>query len=403
MTSGSPVESKRVRWRGRRAWTLSNGRIAACWLTGGGHLASLVYRADEGESGNLIWEAPWKTIEPESYSPGAHARKYGPPPAGKYLAGYTGHAVCLDYFGEPSQEEASRGLPLHGEIASRKWSAASGKPARGEASLVMRATAPTAGLRFERQVSLRTGESAISVKETVTNAGRRDRFFQWVQHASFGPPLLQTGESVCVLNGERGKTWPHGYEGRPALANDREFNWPMAPAANGQSVNISQPFAQQGLGFIATVLLRRDAKFGFVGVLNWRMGILAAYCFRTADFPWVAVWEENGSRAGQPWNGVAQVRGLEFGTSPMPIGIRHALLQGPLFGVPVARSIAAGASQSATYDVFATSVPKTWRAVGNVEFAGGKICVTGGASFEPGRATERIELPAKNVEDIALD
>lgn len=100
---------------------------------------------------------------------------------------------------------------------------------------------------------------------------------------------------------------------------------------------------------------------------------------------------------------MAQVRGLEFGTSPMPIGIRHALLQGPLFGVPVARSIAAGASQSATYDVFATSVPKTWRTVGNVEFAGGKICVTGGASFEPGRATERIELPAKNVEDIALD
>ena len=43
------------------------------------------------------------------------------PPAGKYLAGYAGHSLCVDYFGAPSEEEAPLGLPLHGEVASSRW------------------------------------------------------------------------------------------------------------------------------------------------------------------------------------------------------------------------------------------------------------------------------------------
>jgi hypothetical protein len=141
----------------------------------------------------------------------------------------------------------------------------------------------------------------------------------------------------------------------------------------------------------------RDSQLAYVAVLNWRLGLLAGYCFQQSDFPWVANWEENCARTDAPWDGKAQARGLEFATSPLPLGLRNAILGGPLFGVPSVRCLPAGGAQTASYAMFATAVPRTWRAITEVSIRGNVLVVTGP---EPG---ERIELMAAGLTGIWPD
>ena len=118
----SSIERHAVLRRGRSGWRLANDQVALCCLRGGGHIQSFSRRSGAGKDVNLLWEPPWQTIEPWRYSKQKHGRQYGFPPLGKYLSGYTGHSLCIDYFGAPSEEEARLGLPLHGEVASNRWS-----------------------------------------------------------------------------------------------------------------------------------------------------------------------------------------------------------------------------------------------------------------------------------------
>ncbi len=395
----SRVECRAVVRRGRPGWLLGNDRISLCCLRGGGHLESLYFRTGPAPDVNLLWQPDWQTIEPERYSKQKHGRRFGLPPVGKYLSGYAGHSLCLDYFGAPSEEEALLGLPLHGEVASNRWTLVEKLAQRALGRLRVRAAAPRAGLTVQRDITLRENESVACVTETITNKTTRDRYFQWAQHTTFGPPFLQAGESVCLMPGTRSKTWPLGYEGKEALKNDREFTWPNAPAINGDFLDISQPFTTNGRGFIATTLLAedRDSHLAYVAVLNWRLGLLAGYCFRRADFPWVANWEENCARTDAPWNAKTQARGLEFATSPMPLGLRDAILGGPLFGVPAVRCLPARGLQTASYVMFVTEAPQTWRTITGIRIRGAALVVTG-----PSPA-ERIELTGAGLLGIWPD
>jgi hypothetical protein len=390
------IECRAVKWRKRPGWLLANEHIALCCLRGGGHLASLCLRTGPAPNVNLLWQPSWQTIEPERYSPRKHGPRFGFPPAGKYLSGYAGHSLCIDYFGAPSEEEALLGLPLHGEVASSRWTLVKKGSQRGLGLLSVRSAAPSAGLLVQRDITLRTNESVAYVTETITNKTTRDRYFQWAQHATFGPPLLQAGESVCLMPGTCSKTWPLGYEGKEALESDREFTWPSAPATKGRVLDISQPFTTNGRGFIATTLLAedRDSQLAYVAVLNWRLGLLAGYCFRRSDFPWVANWEENCARTDAPWDGKTQARGLEFATSPLPLGLRDAILGGSLFGVPAVRCLPARGLQRASYVMLVTEVPHAWRTITGIDFRGNVLLVTGP------NPEERIELTARGLSEI---
>jgi Domain of unknown function (DUF4432) len=395
-TKKSSIECRAVVRLGRPGWSLANNQISLCCLRGGGHLAFLSLRSGPAPGVNLLWEPNWKTIEPDCYNPKKHGRRFGPPPAGKYLSGYAGHSLCVDYFGAPSDEETRLGLPLHGEVASNRWTLVKKESQRGLGRLSVRCAVPSAGLTVQRDIRLQENESVACVTETITNKMNRDRYFQWVQHSTFGPPFLQAGESVCLMPGTRSKTWPLGYEGKAALENNREFAWPNAPAEHGGFLDISQPFATKGRGFIATTLLaeNRDSPLAYVAVLNWRLGLLAGYCFRQSDFPWVANWEENCARTDAPWFGKTQARGLEFGTSAMPLGLRDAILGGPLFSVPSVRCLPARGFQTISYAMFATEAPKTWKTISGIKIRENVLVVTGPHS------KDQIELPAGNLSEL---
>jgi hypothetical protein len=352
-----------VLWNHRRAYRLSNGNVELTALVGGGHIAD--FRLC-GSLINILWESPWPTIEPQTFSAREHAALYGDGPVGRFLCGYTGHALALGYFGMPSSEEAERGRGLHGEAANSEWNVVSAVADDDSVSLVMEVTLPVYRLHFRREISLPREAFTACITEIVTNLSGAAVEFQWVQHAAFGEPLFANGEATLFISATRGMTWPAGYEGHELVAGDVEFRWPYAQSIEGEPINLSQPFVRDGTGFVAALLLDSDHKNAFVAVHNRRHQLLAGYCFDSEMFPWIVLWEENRARANTPWNKRTRVRGVEFGSSPMPLGLAHAREMLRLFDTPVLCSIPASASLQAQYDLFLHPAPPQWTEIKDV-------------------------------------
>jgi hypothetical protein len=395
MKTSCPASTK-TKWRNRPAFCLNNGVVQLTTLTGGGHIADFRLLDPTNTSVNALWEAPWPTIDPDKFRSSdlrKNVRKYGPTPVGKFLAAFTGHAVCVDYFGGPSEAEAAQGLALHGEAANSRWKLVELEQSSTEARLALAARLPAAGLRFRRELRLGRNESVVYVEERLTNERAQDHFFHWTQHVTLGLPLLHPEESVTALPGTRAVTWPHGYEGASLVQDNQEFTWPEAPAIEGGTVNLARPFARDGKGFVAAVLVDPQRELGFVAALNWRLGLLLGYCFRRSDFPWVAIWEENVARTGSPWNGNTRARGLEFGSTPMPVGKEETFARGSLFDTPTFRRIPAKSELRAPYVAFLSKVSSGWRSIRDIQVRLDCIIVT----EERG---EQLELQATGLKRL---
>lgn len=330
-------------------------------LRGGGHIAELRLASSTGPAVNCLWVAPWPIADPGTPEYSKLAEKYGADAVGACLAGFTGHSLCLDTFGMPTTVEAALGVPLHGEASVRNWGIEV-----TDNGCICRASLPVARLAFQREILLVAKSAALFVSERVESRDESAREIHWVQHVSLGPPFLLPSQSSVHASLDRVMTWPDGYEGHEILRGNAAFDWPHAPMLDGVSLNLETPFWRRGFGYVAAARVSVDNSIGWIAALNWQLGIALIYCFRREDFPWVAVWEENSARTSAPWNSVTQVRGMEFGTTPMPIGRERVRKLGDLFGTPGSRVLASGAAINARYAVCIARVPESWRAVADV-------------------------------------
>lgn len=348
------------KWKDRSALRLSNDSIEAVVLRGGGHIAELRLAPSAGPAINCLWAAPWPTADP-GQAEQALAEAYGGGATGPFLAGYTGHALCLDIFGPPSPLEASMGVPLHGEAGARTWNFE-----LTSSGCVCRVSLPVARLTLQREISLAAKSAVICIEERVENRNDKEREIHWVQHVSLGPPLLLGSQSSIHASLDRATTWPDGYEGHELLPDNTAFDWPMAPMLDGDFLNLETPFWRRGFGFVGAARVKVDRETGWIAAMNWELGITLVYCFRREEFPWVAVWEENSARTAEPWNSAAQVRGMEFGTTPMPLGREGIRRLGSLFGTPGSIVVEAGGVRSARYLACIARVPESWRKITDV-------------------------------------
>ena len=351
---------EKILWHGRNAYAIENGLIRLVTLTGGGHVAELRFVDGKGPPTlNPLWVPPWQTIEPYTYDAKIHASRYGTINEGKLLSGLVGHNLCLDYFGSPSPEEARRGLSQHGEAASACWTEIGRRVTRQSAALTLGVRLPVAGLRFSRQITLRSGESVVYFTETVVNERNCDHFFHWVQHVTLGPHFVARDHCSVAIPATRGLTFPYGYdEGKALLSSNQEFRWPQAPKGGGGSADRRRTLLRRGLGFVVSVLIDPRRELGFVAALNNRHHVLIGYCFRRSDFPWVAVWEENRAIAAAPWKRQTEARGLEFGSTPLPLLRRESFARGPLFGAPTLAWVPARGRKTVRYLAFLSTVPR---------------------------------------------
>jgi hypothetical protein len=369
---------------GREAYELGNDLIRLVTLVGGGHIAELRFAQHTGHSTiNPLWKPPWKAIEPDQYRAEKHSAVYGSPAEGRLLAGIAGHNLCLDHFGPPSEEEVAQGLSIHGEAGVLRWKKVRVRATSRQAALTLQVKLPLAGLVFQRELRILTGESVVYVREAVKNLSKRDHIFDWQQHVTLGPPFLSPPEGRIALPGTRGKVFPGGYEGKDLLVAGSVFQWPRAPRMGGGTVDLSYPFTRKGHGILSTVLLDPRRTSGYIAAWNARHQVLIGYVFRRADFPWVMIWEENQARRQPPWNGRCQSRGLEFGSSPFPVTRREALRAGPLFGASSFAVVPAKATRSVSYLAFLAPLARNFQQVHEVRVSEGSLTVYGTARSAP--------------------
>ncbi|MHB1937727.1 MAG: hypothetical protein ACYCOR_14225 [Acidobacteriaceae bacterium] len=127
-----------------------------------------------------------------------------------------------------------------------------------------------------------------------------------------------------------------------------------------------RPFAPPNGGYIVAVKQTPDREIGFVSALNWELGLVFGYCFRAEDFPWLAIWHENRARDHAPWNGKTRALGLEFGTTPFPVGKEEMARLRSSFEGPVDRTVPPHGKLNAPWLMFLAAVPRTWREVQDV-------------------------------------
>jgi len=375
----------KVHWKGRQAVLLANGKVELIVLAGGGHFGS--FRLLERNTNvNALWEAPWATYDPVPEA----SEDYGPPNVRRFLAGYTGHALCLDYFGDPSTEEANAGLSLHGEAAIRLWDIVnSGKSS--EANLRMRVQLPFAGLTVEREIELGSGEATVYVRETVMNQNVVEHRFDWVQHVTLGEPFVKKDETTFTVSAGQGLTAASSYPESSLLANSKTFNWPDAPHADQTtSVDLRRPFSAANHGFVAGVQLDPTRSYLYLVAINWKLRMGLIYFFRRSDFPWMTIWEENNAQQSSPWGGRTRARGMEFGTAPLPRG-RDEVRDGTMLGTPLQCILPARAEKESRYLFALFSIPDDMKSIERVEIA------TDGLKMSPKNVDRAFIVKAKNV------
>lgn len=365
---------------GRSGW-----RVAGEWghvgvLAGGGHICELSLKSVSGV--NPLWRPQWKTIDPERYSPGKHARRYGPPPDGRLLAGIAGHSLSFDHFGPPSKEETAAGLSTHGEAPSVRWTAwknsLSLKP-----GLRYGCTLPDAQIEFNRTIAADRVNPVIYCEEEAVNLSRYDSPISWNEHVTFGPPFVECGTTTFDMPATRAKVCPPGYSERIFLQPDAEFVWPNAPRKDGGHSEL-RTMPNERYGHYTAQLLDPTLEIGFVSACNPRQRLLVVYAFRRADFPWVGNWEECNNRTTAPWKGKTFCRGMEFSTTPFAIPRKETIDQGPLFGERTYRWLPAKSAITVRFLIMLFQVPENFGGVKQVAVERGtaRVDETGPAGRE---------------------
>lgn len=346
---------------------LQNDQVYLTLLPGGGHIAELVLKSN---AVNPLWIPPWTTIEPTDYDPQKHP-EYGTGPEAQLLSGIAGHNLCFDFFGGPSEEEAAAGLTVHGEGSIVNW-----EVERGTGELQAAGEFPKAGMRMERRLRLAPRAQAVVVTETAENLRDIDRPVGWTEHVTLGPPFLAKGRTVMHTQATASKVYEEEFaEGRDRFKIGAQFQWPMAPLAQGGYSDLRVTVDTDASGAFTTHLMSPSAEQAFFTAFNPDLKTVFGYIWKRSDFPWLGIWEENYNRKHAPWNGRTFTRGMEFGVSPIPEPRRKMIDRGTLFGEKCYRWVPARSKVSVEYCLF---IAESERPIEAVTWDGGVIRGDGG-------------------------
>ncbi len=353
----------------RTIWELDNECITIGMMAGGGHICTLEHKEVPGL--NPLWQPHWRQIEPWQYTK-KNAAQFG---ASRLLASIAGHNLCLAGFGVPSDEEQQAGLDCHYEAPVTRWHLLSRHSGTRSVKLTALAVLPVAHMCLARTISARRGSNVLHVKETLANLARHDTPFTMCQHVSIGAPFLEKGVTLFDMPATKGHTFPGTFGRIQRLQQDTAFTWPHGPGVKG-TVDMRTIGTQPRVSSdFTTQLMQPRAEHAWFSAVNPRRGLLLAYVWRRADYPWVGNWEESFCRTQLPWAGKELVRGMEFANSPFPASIRAAVDRGTFQGERTYRWLPAHGTLTFEYWIVLQPVSAACRGVRAITLSAGAPAV----------------------------
>ena len=282
-----------------------------------------------------------------------------------------GHFVCVDGFGPSSDAERAAGLPMHGEANRVQWEQTSSTRRDRTLSVSFAASLPLVQENFRRTIHLVDGEQVVYIDSELESLLAFDRPINWGEHATIGPPFLELGKTVVEMSAVRAMT--RSYDSQSAnpphrLADFKEFQWPMAPGVNGDTIDVRPAPATTPVGDHTTSLMDPSRELVYVTALHADRRLLLGYLFRRAEFPWTQLWEN------YPANG-RLARGMEFAVQPFDMPRRDVIQQNTLLGAPTYRWLPAKSTITANFLMFYTRTPEGMRRVDDVRLENGRIII----------------------------
>lgn len=358
------MKIRTVRFHGRQAWEMDNGLLSVTMTVGGGHIACL--HLCEGPKMSPLWVPPWESVEPWQYR---QPRKLVV--GQRVLASILGHNLCLGWFGAPSQDEFQQGLECHGEASIARWRFIGKHVTNQKLSMTCECVLPVAQMRLIRTLTVWKNSNVVDVQEQVQSMSRRDQPFTMCEHVTLGPPFLEKGVTVFDMPATRCHTFPDKFKEKQRVKTNTAFTWPKGPGINGRPVDLRMiGKAYKASSDFTTQLMdvrRPDAWFS---ALNPKVGLLLAYVWRRADFPWVGNWEENYARQFKPWLGRTLTRGMEFSNTPFPGSLRKVVTMGQFHHLPTYRWLPAKGKVEMKYSIILQSAPADAKGVKNIRRTG---------------------------------
>jgi len=275
-------------------------------------------------------------------------------------ATFKGHFLCLGRWGAPTEGEIKAGVPHNGQSGNRYWQL--NKQINNQ-RLVMRSNAPMDGIAITRTVAMDAQSPVVKISEKVQSTTTIARLFNMVQHATIGPPFLDTS-TVIDCNAGKGFLQSMAYPDPYRF----EFTWPNAVMDSAGSLcdlrSSATPFS-----YVSTHIF--NDSIGWITATNAAEKLMLGYIWKTKEYPWVNVWQQ--WKENRLW-----AKGLEFGTTGIGKSYQELLAINTSFhGISSYRLLDAGKFVEKSFYCFLFPIPAGFKGVKSIQLYKGNIEVTG--------------------------
>ena len=290
----------------RRLLVLENDQVrVSVWPEMGGAIVAIVDRA----SGiDIMWRNP--------YGQPARSRVLDQPMRGgsdlydvmdgSWYVSLPQGFFADDYFGAP--------IGTHGELRSLPWPVEKIERGARRISVTLVGRSVRTPLVYRRELILESGSPWLVWRETLENRSAMDLPVAWLQHPTFGGPLLDgarlltPARTVRVFQADDPKALQlkAGYVG----------TWPHVPEREGGAMRDCSVVPPAGTGKDHSVQLT-DFKAGWGCIWNDRRGLGFAMEWDLEMFPWAWSWNCAGGHSQYPLWGEGHIITLQPSTSPV--------------------------------------------------------------------------------------
>lgn len=204
---------------GNKAVVMENQKLRLTFLADRGmDCVEMLYKPEDID---FMWRSP----------AGLHKRSEYLSNSGDSLGNYLDHnsggwqEILPNGGGECSYKGACLGM--HGEISSVPWDCRIIKDSEEEVVLKACITTLRSPFRLEKEISLKMDESAITIRESLTNLAKEPMELMWGHHPTVGKPFL---DSSCRIdtNGTVGFSMDQRDFETQRLKPGTRFEWPAA-------------------------------------------------------------------------------------------------------------------------------------------------------------------------------
>jgi hypothetical protein len=227
-----------------------------------------------------------------------------------------------DYFGAP--------LGTHGELRSLPWRVEKQTTQRESLSVTLVGRSVRTPLIYRRELTIRRDSPFLHWRETLENRSGSDLPVAWLQHPTFGGPLIEgarlivPAKSVSVFRADDPTTLQlqAGFKGE----------WPFVPQRVGGQLRDCSIVADAGSGKDHSVQLT-EFEQGWGCIWNERHHRGFAMEWELDKFPYAWSWNSGGGVSRYPLWGEGHLITLQPSTSPVG-RFSDLLKRGELLNIP---------------------------------------------------------------------